>query len=66
MSVTQITSDEKSVTFQVVFSFGDSMLRSEDGIQDKLNEVGKLSKLCRFAESSTFKKLISTSVTLKS
>ena len=42
MSVTQVSVDKKSVTFQIVFSFGDSMLQSENAIQDKLNEVGTL------------------------
>ena len=42
MSVTQVSIDKESVTFQVVFSFGDSMLKSENTIQDKLNEVGTL------------------------
>lgn len=42
MSVTQISADGKSVTFQVVFTFGDSMLKSEGAIQNELNELGTL------------------------
>lgn len=42
MPVKKISSDEKSVTFQVTFNFTDSMLDSENAIQDELNEVGTL------------------------
>lgn len=42
MSIKRVSLDEKSVTFEVVFSFGDSMLQSENELQDELNELGTL------------------------
>ena len=42
MSIEMISSDEKTASFKVTFNFNDSMLDSENAIQDKLNEVGTL------------------------
>jgi hypothetical protein len=42
MSIEMISSDENTATFQVTFNFNNSMLDSENAIQDKLNEVGTL------------------------
>lgn len=42
MSIQQVSLDEKAVAYQITFAFGDSMLESENEIQNKLNEVGTL------------------------